>query len=66
MLRVSAGSVHDETVTVERSIERARPQDATALLQLLEENHLPVDGVREHLATTIVARLGRRVMAPQG
>jgi amino-acid N-acetyltransferase len=38
------------------SIDRARPEDMERVLALLVENHLPVDGLREHLATTLVAR----------
>jgi amino-acid N-acetyltransferase len=38
------------------SIERARPEDVDALLRLLEQNHLPTAGFRDHLATALVAR----------
>lgn len=37
-------------------IERARPGDAEDVMRLLERNHLPLDGLRDHLATTLVAR----------
>ena len=37
-------------------IERAREGDAAAILRLLEEQHLPLDGLLDHLATIIVAR----------
>jgi amino-acid N-acetyltransferase len=37
-------------------IERAAPQDADAIFRLLEQQHLPLDGLRDHLATTLVAR----------
>jgi amino-acid N-acetyltransferase len=37
-------------------IDRARPDDVEAVLALLTENGLPVDGLRDHLATTLVAR----------
>jgi amino-acid N-acetyltransferase len=37
-------------------IEPARPEDAQDVLRLLEQNHLPLDGLLEHLATTVVAR----------
>ena len=37
-------------------IETARATDMEAVLQLLERNHLPPDGLRSHLATTLVAR----------
>ena len=41
---------------METTIERAAPDDADAVCRLLEEHGLPLDGLREHLATTIVAR----------
>jgi len=37
-------------------IEHARLDDASDVLRLLVENHLPVEGLTEHLPTTIVAR----------
>lgn len=37
-------------------IQRARPEDTDDLLRLLEQNHLPTDGLHEHLATALVAR----------
>lgn len=43
-------------------IERARPEDAAAVLRLLETNQLPVDGVRERIDTTMVARVQDRVV----
>lgn len=44
------------------TIEPVRPEDVEALLGLLEENHLPLDGLREHLATTLVARQNGHVI----
>jgi amino-acid N-acetyltransferase len=41
---------------MEIQYERARPEDADAVDRLLEQHHLPTDGLRAHLATTIVAR----------
>ena len=38
------------------TIERARADDAAAVVKLLETNRLPADGFREHIATTVVAR----------
>jgi amino-acid N-acetyltransferase len=38
------------------TIEHARPEDAEAVLRLLAEHHLPPDGLRDHLSTTLVAR----------
>jgi amino-acid N-acetyltransferase len=43
-------------------IDRATPADAEAVFRLLEDNHLPLDGLSEHLATTIVAREGGRIV----
>jgi amino-acid N-acetyltransferase len=37
-------------------VERARAADTEGVLQLLAQNGLPVDGLREHLPTTLVAR----------
>jgi amino-acid N-acetyltransferase len=39
-----------------RHIERAAPDDFGAITALLEASHLPLDGLREHLATALVAR----------
>ena len=39
-----------------RNISQARPDDAEDVLRLLEQNHLPLDGLRDHLATTLIAR----------
>jgi amino-acid N-acetyltransferase len=43
-------------------IARAIPADAEAVFRLLEDNRLPLDGLREHLATTIVAREAGRIV----
>jgi amino-acid N-acetyltransferase len=43
-------------------IDRATPADAEAVFRLLEDNHLPLDGSSEHLATTIVAREEGRIV----
>jgi amino-acid N-acetyltransferase len=37
-------------------IDRARPEDATAVLRLLERNDLPREGLTDWMATTLVAR----------
>jgi amino-acid N-acetyltransferase len=42
-------------------IDRAGPQDLDAVLALLAEHKLPLDGLSEHLATTLVARDAGRV-----
>jgi amino-acid N-acetyltransferase len=38
------------------TIERAQAADAPAILALLEQNHLPLDGLTDHIASTLVAR----------
>jgi amino-acid N-acetyltransferase len=43
-------------------VERAQKKDAAAVLALLEQNQLPVDGLTEHLPTTVVAREDGRVI----
>jgi arsenate reductase len=45
------------------SIDPARPDDAPAILALLEASHLPTDGLPDHLATAIVARQNGRIVA---
>jgi amino-acid N-acetyltransferase len=47
---------------VETRIERARPDDASDVLWLLERNHLPIDGLMDHFATTVVARQNGQVI----
>jgi amino-acid N-acetyltransferase len=44
------------------AIERLRPEDTDAVFRLLEQNKLPLDGLREHLETTIVARRNGEVV----
>lgn len=43
-------------------IDPARPEDVEAVLDLLTENHLPLDGLRDHLAMTLIARQRGRVV----
>jgi amino-acid N-acetyltransferase len=43
-------------------IERARPDDRPAILQLLSESGLPNDGLLDHLNTALVARAEGRVV----
>jgi len=43
-------------------IERATSSDVDDVLRLLEQNHLPLDGLRAHLATTLVARDNDRIV----
>jgi amino-acid N-acetyltransferase len=47
---------------METRIDRARPEDVEDVLGLLAENHLPLEGLREHVATTIVARQDGRIV----
>jgi amino-acid N-acetyltransferase len=44
------------------TIERARPADLDEILALLVASDLPPEGLREHLATTLVAREGGRIV----
>jgi N-acetylglutamate synthase-like GNAT family acetyltransferase len=46
----------------DRHIEPARPADAEAVLALIVQNGLPVDGLRAHLETTLVAREDGRIV----
>ena len=43
-------------------IEQARSEDAEAVFRLLERNHLPLDGLRDHLTTTLVARRDDQIL----
>ena len=43
-------------------IEAARADDVEEVLQLLSEQHLPVDGVREHAGSMLVARQNGRIV----
>jgi len=49
-------------MTTDVTIERATPEDAMAILELLRANALPVDGLLDHLATALVARSLDRVV----
>jgi len=51
--RESAGAFGE---VMEGTIDRAQPDDLADLLRLLEQNHLPTDGLRDHLTTALVAR----------
>lgn len=44
------------------SIRHATPADLPAILELLARNKLPPDGLEPHLATTLVAREGDRLV----
>ena len=43
-------------------IETAEPEDAERVLSLLEQNHLPTEGLVNHLRTTLVGRVGGTVV----
>jgi len=43
-------------VDAQTRIETASPADADGVLRLLDHNHLPLDGLGDHLSTTLVAR----------
>ena len=43
-------------------IERARPDDAQEVLGLLARNLLPLDGLLDHLATTLVVRQNGQII----
>jgi amino-acid N-acetyltransferase len=47
---------------MDTQIERARSEDIHDVLDLLTANHLPLDGLREHLDTLLVARHDGRVV----
>ena len=44
------------------TIEKARDEDADAIVRLLHDSILPVDGLSAHLATTLVARQSGRIV----
>jgi len=48
-----------ETIT---HIDRAASGDAEEILQLVEQNDLPTDGLQAHLGTALVARQGGRIV----
>jgi amino-acid N-acetyltransferase len=47
---------------VETQIGTARPDEAPDVFRLLRLNHLPLEGLSEHLATTLVARQNDRIV----
>ena len=47
-------------------IGRAHPHDRDALLALLIDHHLPVEGFLEHLETTLVARESGHIVGSAG
>jgi amino-acid N-acetyltransferase len=49
-------------MSVIAQIEGARAGDFDGIVALLSDQHLPPDGLRDHLATTLVAREGGRIV----
>ena len=43
-------------------VEQAAAGDFDAIARLLQAQHLPLDGLREHLATTLIARDGDAIV----
>lgn len=43
-------------------VEKAQPGDVDGVLGLLARHKLPPDGLRDHVETTIVARVGGRIV----
>ncbi len=43
-------------------IAHARAEDAEDVVRLVEQSRLPLDGLRDHLATTLVARQDGRIV----
>jgi amino-acid N-acetyltransferase len=52
----------DVLLVMRVTIERARPDDGPAILELLAKSALPIDGLLDHLTTAIVARADGRVV----
>jgi len=49
-------------MTADVRVERAVAGDLDYVLQLLAQHNLPLDGLRDHLATTLVARRADRLV----
>ena len=49
-------------VTMKAEIKRAHPEDAHDVLRIVEESRLTTEGLLDHLATTVVARVDRRIV----
>jgi amino-acid N-acetyltransferase len=49
-------------VTMPTTIGRIAPDEVDDVLSLLAENHLPVEGLHDHLDTTLVARHDGRIV----
>ena len=56
------GPEPDRVILEDVVLEQARSEDSEDILALLERTQLPLDGLRDHLATTIVVRQGGRVV----
>src|SRR5262249_43540684 len=61
-LVLRSGRRFDRKTIVNARIDAATADDLPLVLALLEQNPLPVDGLRDHLATTLVARRDGRVV----
>jgi amino-acid N-acetyltransferase len=47
---------------VTADVVAATPDDFEAIARLLRDSQLPIDGLRDHLTTTLVAREGRAIV----
>jgi amino-acid N-acetyltransferase len=47
---------------METRIDRARPDDVEAVARVLAAHRLPLDGLREHVGTMLVARRGEEIV----
>ena|SRR5436309_706765 len=56
------GPEPDRVILEDVVLEQARSEDSEDILALLERTQLPLDGLRDHLATTIVVRQDGRVV----
>ena len=48
------------------SIGRATPEDADEIFRLLAQNQLPLDGLRDHLGTMLIARQDGHIVGTAG
>lgn len=53
-------------MSIDVRIERASREDLDAVFALLALHHLPPDGLEQHLATLLVARLGPDIVGSAG
>jgi N-acetylglutamate synthase-like GNAT family acetyltransferase len=57
--RASIQGTHEGRIAI---VGNATPEDSAAILDLLQVNRLPLDGLTEHLATAVVAREEGRIV----